>query len=135
MATYGGVYYGGAPYAGLLTTVTPTQGVIYNTVLDPAGIPVAGANVTIKLMPTAGFRITDTFNQHREVARQHSTITDSSGFWQMPVEINSNITPALTYYQVTEFIPTVSGGRRVWNVVVTSTNPTPIFSLLSAPTS
>lgn len=115
MASYGGAPYGGAGYAGAFSPITGTLGLLFNTILDPAQLPVTNVLVTARLMPTAGFRITAPFS---EVARTVSTLSNSVGYWELPLEAHLNITPALTYYEIVEDIPQVDGGRRVWTVRV-----------------
>lgn len=123
MATYGGAPYGGAPYGGGFIQPTLTQGVLFNTVRDASGSPVAGCPVDVRLMPYAGFRGDGT-----EVARLLTVTTDSSGFWQTALDGNALISPAGTYYEVTEYIPEVRGGKRVWLVRVTAGVAVSVFS-------
>lgn len=117
MATYGGAPYGGSAYGGAFSAVTGTLGLLYNTILDPAQLPIAGVNVTARLMPTAGFRLTAPLS---EVARTVNVISNSVGYWELPLESYLNITPANTYYEIVEEIPITDGGRRVWTVRVTA---------------
>lgn len=125
MATYGGAPYGGSAYAGAFSSVTGTLGLLYNTVLDPAQIPVPNVPVTAKLMPVPGFRSS---TGNTEVARQVDTTSNSAGYWELPLEANSNITPSGTYYEITEYIPVVDGGPRVWLVRVTANVVQSVFS-------
>lgn len=117
MATYGGAPYGGVGYAGAFSAITGTLGLLHNTILDPAQLPIANVQVEIKLMPTSGFR---NYVPNTEVARQVTVITNAVGYWECPVEANANILPAGSWYQVTELIPDVDGGKRVWYVRVTA---------------
>jgi hypothetical protein len=73
--------------------------------------------VEIKLMPTAGFRLSI---PNAEVARQVIVVSNAVGYWECPVESNANISPLGSWYQVTELIPDVDGGKRVWYVRVTA---------------
>lgn len=101
---------------------------ISNTILDPIGSPVANAVVVAKLMPFASFRIS-TFT---EVARQVQTTTNSSGFWQLDLERQSNINPAdTTWWEVTEYIPDAKGGSRTWNISVGASDQTLYASLIT----
>lgn len=99
---------------------------ISNTVTGPTGTVVSGARVVARLMPSAGFRV-DTFS---EVARVVETVTNGSGAWSLALERNTNITPASTYYQITELIPNSSGGPRVWNISVGASNQTVLAALV-----
>lgn len=100
---------------------------ISNTIKDPSGTAIASVPVQARLMPSAGFRISD----FTEVARIESTTTDSSGFWQMDLERNSNITPSNSWYEVTELIPDASGGKRVWLIAVGDSDQSLLGSLVT----
>lgn len=100
---------------------------ISNTIEDPSGGDVEGIAVTVTLMPTAGFRVSDAV----EVARTVSTTTDTNGAWSLALERNSNITPANTYYRVVEEIPASQGGRRTWNIQVGASNQTVSAALVT----
>lgn len=132
MATYGGAPYGGSAYGGAYASVTFRLGVVYNTILGPNALPVPGVKVEILLMPTAGFR---TYDDETEVARQMNLVSNALGYWETPLELNTNITPALTYYRVTELIPEASGGRRVWNILVNATGPSRVSDIRTIPLS
>lgn len=117
MATYAGAPYGGSAYAGAAVSISTTLGLLYNTLLNPSSLPIVGVEVTATLKPTSGFRIAA---PSAEVSRTVSTVSNTVGYWELPLESYLNITPANTYYQVVENIPQVSGGRRVWTVRVTA---------------
>jgi hypothetical protein len=117
MATYGGAPYGGAAYAGAFSSVTGTLGLLYNTILDPAQLPIIGVKITATLKPTAGFRLTSPLS---EVARSVNTISSATGYWELPLESYLNITPANTYYEIREEILPADGGIRVWTCRVTA---------------
>ena len=131
MATYGGAPYGGSAYAGAFSSITGTLGLLYNTILDPAQLPIAGVNITARLMPTAGFRLTVPF---AEVARTVNTISSATGYWELPLESYLNITPANTWYEITEEIAQVDGGRRVWTVRVTANQIVSVSAAKITPT-
>lgn len=131
MATYGGAPYGGAAYAGAFSSVTGTLGLLYNTILDPAQLPITGISVYAKLMPTAGFRLSVPLS---EVARQVNTVSNSVGYWELPLESYLNITPSNTYYEIVEEIPQVDGGRRVWTVRVTANQIVSVSAARITPT-
>lgn len=101
---------------------------ISNTIEDPSGGDVEGILVTVTLMPTGGFRISDSV----EVGRTVSTTTDTNGAWSLALERNSNISPANTHYLVTEHIPESQGGRRNWRIQVGDSNQT-VFAALVTP--
>ena len=100
---------------------------ITNTITGPTGTVQAGVRVVCRLMPTAGFRISDS----TEVARVVETTTDGSGVWSLVLQENSDITPGNTWYEVTEYIPNVSGGTRVWRIEVGASDQTVLASLIS----
>lgn len=115
MATYGGAPYGGSAYAGAFSAITGTLGLLYNTILDPAQLPIPNVTVTATLKPTAGFRLSVPL---AEVARTVTTQSNAVGYWELPLESYLNITPASTWYEIVEDIPQADGGRRVWTVRV-----------------
>jgi hypothetical protein len=123
MSQYGGAPYGGAPYGAGFIAPTLTDGVLFNTIRDAAGSPVASCPVDVRLMPYAGFRTDGT-----EVARMVSTTSAADGSWALPLYGSALISPANTYYQVTEYIPEVRGGKRVWLVRVTAGSAISVFS-------
>lgn len=101
---------------------------ITNTITDPSGGVVAGARVVARLLPTPGFKI----DTGVEVVGQVETDTNGSGVWSLPLERNSNITPASTFYEVTEYQP--YGGRVhrvVYNILVGASNQTVSQALIS----
>lgn len=125
MATYGGAPYGGVGYGGAFSAITGTLGLLHNTILDPAQLPIAGVRVECRLMPTGGFRNSV---PNTEVARQVDTTSNSVGYWELPLEANSNITPVGSWYQITELIPDVDGSKRVWYVRVTANAIMSVFA-------
>lgn len=102
---------------------------ISNTILDPNGVAIANVPVTVRLMPTGGFRV-DTFT---EVARVVEATSNASGFWSLALERNSNITPGTTstWYEVTETIPNADGGTRTWTIQVGASDQTVLASLVT----
>ena len=100
---------------------------ISNTIKAPDGTAIASVPVTVMLMPSAGFRQSD----FTEVARIASTTTNASGFWQLDLERNANITPDNSWYEVVEQVPAASGGRRVWNIAVGDSDQTLLASLVT----
>jgi hypothetical protein len=100
---------------------------ISNTVKDSSGTVIASVPVQVRLMPSGGFRTAD----FTEVARLVSTTTNSSGFWSLLLERNSTITPANSWYEVTEFVPESAGGKRVWNIAVGASDQNLLASLVT----
>jgi hypothetical protein len=98
---------------------------ITGTITDPTGVAVSGALVVCRLMPTGGFRTAD----GSEVARAVSTTTNASGVYSFVLERNSGISPANSYYEITEYIPAANGGTKVWNISVGASNQTTYASL------
>lgn len=80
-------------------------GTLSNRILDPSGTAQVGVTVTARLMgergPVSGFRIDTGY----EVTSAEQTTSDSSGDWSMTLERNSNISPAGTYWEITEEVP------------------------------
>lgn len=101
---------------------------ITNSVKDATGVAVSGAKVRIRLMPCAGFKITD----GQEVAQRCDTVTDASGNWTATLEQNINISPAGTYYEVEEFIPVTSGGSKKWQFLVGAVGQTLAAAAITA---
>jgi hypothetical protein len=101
---------------------------ITGTITDPTGVAVASVPVVCRLMPTGGFRSAD----GSEVSRAVSTTTNASGVYTLVLERNSGISPANTYYEITESIPAASGGTRVWTISVGASNQT-VFAALVTP--
>lgn len=100
---------------------------ITGTITDPTGVAVAGARVVCRLMPTGAFRAAT----GSEVARVVSTTTNASGVYTLTLEENAGITPANTWYELTEYIPDANGGTRVWNIQVGASDQTVLASLVS----
>jgi hypothetical protein len=94
---------------------------ISDTITDPLGAAVVGARVVARLLPTPGSRIAE----GTEVVGQVETVTNGSGVWSLALERNSNITPANTFYEITEYVEYGERTHRVvWNVQVGSSNQT-----------
>lgn len=100
---------------------------ISNTIKAPDGTAIAGVPVSVMLMPSAGFRISD----FTEVARITTTTTNASGFWQLDLERNANITPSNSWYEVSEQVPNAAGGRRVWQIAVGASDQSLLASLVT----
>lgn len=79
---------------------------ITNTVTGPTGVPISGTLVEIELVPNSGFR-----TNSQEIVQSYFTTTDVNGLWTATLERNSDITPANSYYIVTEHI-LASGNRQ-----------------------
>ncbi len=100
---------------------------ITNTITGPTGTALSGVVVTARLMPSGGFRTAD----FSEVARLVQTTTDVTGFWSLQLEENASITPSNSWYEVTELIPDVSGGKRVWQIAVGASDQSLLASLVT----
>lgn len=105
-------------------------GVITNRLLDPSGTALSGVTVNARLKPTpSGFR-SGTFY---EVSQLETTTTDASGDWSLTLEINTDILPGDSYWEVEELIPATAGVSRVWSVQVAAGSNTLYASLVSTP--
>lgn len=100
---------------------------ITGTITDPSGVAVAGVVVTARLMPVGGFRSAD----GSEVARLVTATSNGSGVYTLVLERNSGITPANTYYELSEAIPVANGGARVWTISVGASNQTVLAALVT----
>ncbi len=100
---------------------------ITNTIKDASGTAIPSVPVQVRLMPSGGFRISD----FTEVARLDSTSTDATGFWSLDLERNANITPANSWYEVTELVPDSAGGKRVWFIAVGDSDQSLLASLVT----
>ena len=87
---------------------------VSNTILTPAGNPVAGVQVLIFLRPEGCFRTSD----KSELVSPLIVTTNASGTWSTPLEDNLNITPAGSYYEIEERVPPMYGGTQIWNIYV-----------------
>lgn len=100
---------------------------ISNTVTDANGVAVADCPVTIRLIPRGAFRI----DTNTEIAPVVHTTTDATGLWSVTLEENANITPANSYYEVEESIPTRRGAPRKYTFEVGASNASLLASLVS----
>lgn len=75
--------------------------VVQNTVRDPGGDPVYPANVTITLIAAVGGHATG-YTATGDVITSYVTTTDPTGHWSATLTGNADITPANTYYLVSE---------------------------------
>lgn len=91
---------------------------ISNTIKDLNGTAIAGVSVDILLKPQGAFRIDD----NTEIAPKETVVTDVNGTWSINLERTSNISPANSYYSVTEKIPVANGGPATWAIQVGATN-------------
>lgn len=108
-----------------MATVTVT-----NTITDDSGQPVKGAQVLISLVTAAttqpGYTTSSTIEGTLVV------YTDATGTWSANLTPNSSITPANTYYRVTEnnywqstIVVPASGGPYQISAVLSTPPPTP----------
>lgn len=100
---------------------------VTNTIKDPAGTPLANATIRITLITgstSPGYTATG------EVQGTYSLSTDNTGTWTADLTPNATITPANTYYKVTEG----PGNQAVSNIVVpASGGPYLLGSILVVP--
>lgn len=73
---------------------------ISNTVKNPDGTPAVGVTVNIRLVPDTGFR-----TDHSEIVEKLTLTTDAAGLWTTPLERNSDVSPANSFYVVDELVP------------------------------
>jgi hypothetical protein len=104
--------------------------IVQNTVTDPAGNPVALAAVRIALIAgtvptTPGYTATG------DIIGVFSTQSDLTGKWSANLTPNTAITPANTYYQITEnaaastIVVPASGGPYNLSQILSAPPPTP----------
>jgi len=72
---------------------------VINTVVDPTGAVIAGVNITVQLYTGSTM---PGFANGQAINAPISTITNGSGVWSLTLTPNSLISPANTYYLVTE---------------------------------
>lgn len=101
-------------------------GTITNTIKDPAGNPVPTVLIYATLKPGPGFRSDGT-----EIAEITTTTSNGSGAYSLTLEINTDITPTGTYYEIYENVPASYGGPNVWTIQVQSGSHTVLQSLAS----
>lgn len=122
--SYGTAPYGAAPYGGWAQQGSP-PGSLSNTLLNPSGVAQSGVRVEVRLMPHGGFRSASA----TEVARLIKAVSGADGLWTVNVEANANITPAGTWYEVTEFNPTTKE-RHFWRVQASGAGQTLFGALI-----
>jgi hypothetical protein len=83
---------------------------ITGIIKDASGTGIQGVTITARLRP-AGFRTSD----YAELVDK-STTTDVNGAWSLSLERNADISPAGTYYEIEEQVPSSSGGGRQWAI-------------------
>lgn len=106
-----------------------STGTITNQITDPSGTAIQGAVITARIIPGPAFRVSD----HSEIAQIEQTTTDVSGNWSLTLEINTDITPGDSYYQIEEAIPGSQEGSRVYAIQVASGSHTLYASLVTIP--
>lgn len=109
-----------------------STGIITNRILDPSGTAVPNIVVNARLMPGTGFQDSGAFY---EFSQLKSTTTDSNGDWSLTLEINTDIDPGDSYYEIEEQITQAWGVPTVWSVQVASGTHTLFESLVSTPPS
>lgn len=103
--------------------------VISGKILDPAGTALANVKVTVRLFPVPAFRTSD----NAELSAQKETLTASDGSYSFTLERTSGITPAGSYYIITEYLPQQYGGAIKHLIQVGAVAATVQASLLVTP--
>lgn len=107
-------------------------GVITNHLMDPSGTALSGVTVNARLKPLpGGFRTASYY----EISQLETTTSDASGDWSLVLEINTDITPGDSYWEVEELIPASAGEPRVWSIQVGAGTNTLYASLVNTPPS
>lgn len=107
-------------------------GTLTNTLLDPSGTALSGVTVSARLKPgPTGFRA----GSFSEISQLETTTTDVTGAWSLSLEINTDIEPGDSYWEIVEDIPAASGPPTLWAVQVASGSHTLYASLVSTPPS
>lgn len=73
---------------------------VTNTVTDPEGNPIVNASVSVELI--AGYGTAPAYTTTSSVLFSDTTTTNASGVWSMALVPNASLTPANTYYRITE---------------------------------
>lgn len=101
-----------------------------STISNNLGAANAGINVTARLRPFPGFRISDSSS----APDTYTTTADASGAWSLALEEQANITPWGTYYEIEEERTLANGGPLIRAAVVGANNATLMASLVTPPT-
>lgn len=104
---------------------------ITGTIQDPTGTALSGVTVVARLIPRPCF-VTAT---GVEIAPQYSTTTNGSGVYTLSLTRTSDLTPANSRYEITEYIPDRYGGPIKHIITVGASSATVYASLIAAPTS
>lgn len=98
-----------------------------HTLTLPDGTGIEGVEVEAVIMPKPGFNASTKAELLRVTA-----VTNSSGVWTLSLLPNAEITPAGTYYRITENIPADLGGMKVVSVLMPNANSNLYDILLEA---
>jgi len=102
---------------------------ISGTIQDPTGAALSGVTVVARILPRPAF-VTAT---GVELAPLYSTTTNGSGVYSLTLTCTADITPAGSFYEITEYIPDRYGGP-VKHVIQVGASPATVYaSLVSAP--
>lgn len=106
--------------------------VVQNTALDPGGGPLYPANVTITLIAAPGGHAAG-YTGAGTILSTYTTSTDSTGHWTATLVGNADITPANTYYRLSEggwtspiVVPASGGPYDMPTLVVAPPTPDPV---------
>ena len=102
---------------------------ISGTIQDPTGAALSGVTVVARILPRPAF-VTAT---GVELAPLYSTTTNGSGVYALTLTRTADITPAESFYEITEYIPDRYGGP-VKHVIQVGSGAASVYaSLVSAP--
>ncbi len=104
--------------------------VVNNIVTDPAGTPIQGVQVVVTCVGVIGEPV---YNGTSVIEGPRTTITDASGTWTMTLPGNASLTPANTYYQVVETLPSTHFAYTSTISVPASGGPYSLSSILVTP--
>lgn len=104
---------------------------VHNVVTDPSGSPLKGVIVRVALVVSATTSRAPGYTTAGDIISTATAITDADGTWSMELVPNSAITPANTFYRVSEIgypseivVPS-TGGPYLVGSILASPPPTP----------
>lgn len=102
---------------------------IVETVVDPAGSPLAGATVEIEVVGPGG-QPTVAYTDDDTIIGDHHTTTNTQGVWTADLVPNSMLTPGACLYRIT-----IDHGRPRYLIVPTNSTPLDAADCLTEPPS
>jgi hypothetical protein len=103
--------------------------IITGNITNASGTALANVAVKVRLLPRPAYKT----STGAELSPTIEFTTDASGNYAMTLERTADITPANSFYEVTEYIPTRYGGAVKHIIQVGSSNTTVLASLVSTP--